>query len=304
MDKKNKKIVLGRGLHALIPQKIIQSNGPLMNKTAVVELDLEKIKPNQNQPRVIFDQDKIEELSRSIKSSGLIQPILVRAYDDGYQIIAGERRYRAMKFLNEKKIPAIVKETSEEKSILMALVENLQREDLNPIEEGETYSRLIKDYQYTQESLAEEIGKSRSAVANAIRLLKLSSEIKKFLIDKSLSMGHVRCLLAEEDVNKQLFLAKEAVDKKLSVRELEELVYSKNAKEKGKQKENKTNETGEKPVNQDPDIRMLIEKLQNKYGCKINLQGRLDQGVIQFEYHSKVEFNRLFEILGGFEVAE
>ncbi|MBN2144739.1 MAG: ParB/RepB/Spo0J family partition protein [Candidatus Aureabacteria bacterium] len=289
-------------MDALIPHKTsshlsAKNKGEL--KTGVIELELNQIRPSSHQPRMKFEQEKLDELTQSIKARGIIQPILVRQDGNGYIIVAGERRYRAMKSLGEKTIPAIIMEASHEQSLIMALIENLQREDLNPVEEGEAYHRLIKEHSYTQEKIAEEVGKSRSAIANAIRLIKLPSEIKRYLIEQKLSMGHVRCLLAVEDPDKQLTLAMEAVENNLSVRELENQVYSKKKKENEDKKSSKFKpEKGE--LMTDPDMKVYHERLQHKYSCKVHFNGTFIKGSIYFDYNSKEELHRILELFGAY----
>lgn len=304
MEKLPKKSVLGKGLDALIPKKIIHhahtSHEDSANqKNQIHELDISKIKPNKGQPRIIFDNEKLEELCRSIKEHGVISPILVQPDGDGYRIVFGERRYRAVKQMNGKTIPAIITNTSEEKSHLIALIENIQRVDLNAIEEAEAYKKLMNDFDFTQEQLSEKVGKSRSAIANIIRLLNLPKEIQQFLIEKKLSMGHIRTLLAIESIEKQLTLAHKAVVENLSVRDLELIVYAKNTEtENSKNKtKNKAEVENKNNQNTDPHINRVVEKLQHFFSCKVDFIGSANKGKIQFEYHSQDELNRILELL-------
>lgn len=224
--KKTTKKVLGKGLGALISKRkniktknVSRETNEVLGK--VIELNLELILTDKEQPRVIFDQEKLEELALSIKNNGIIQPILVRPVKDKYKIIFGERRFRASKLLGLKTIPAMVENVKDEKAHVIALIENIQRESLNAIEEGEAYKKLIEEGHLTQEELSKRIGKSRSSIANMMRLLKLPNEVKELLIAKKLSMGHVRCLISIDVVDQQIAYAQKAVNEKLSVRDFE-----------------------------------------------------------------------------------
>lgn len=302
---KNTKKVLGKGLRALIPEKKINTKSlPVKNDdkdihSNIIEIDIEKIVPDKNQPRVIFEQEKMDELCHSIKNHGVIQPILVRALNDGsYKIIFGERRFRASKMLGKKTIPAMIKEADDQKSHMIALIENIQRENLNAIEEGEAYQKLLTDGHYTQEQLAEKVGKSRSAIANSMRLLKLPSKIQNFLIEKKLSMGHIRCLLSIESDEDQYKLALKAVENDLSVREFEKeislFLEEKNNKREKIKSNNKNKEL-------DPNLIHFIEKMQHKFSCKVVLNGNYDKGQINFEYHTKDDLHRILELFGVIE---
>jgi len=300
--KKVKKKALGRGLGALIAKKQIKNidvsreTSNVFNK--VIDLDLKSIKVDEMQPRVMFEKDKLEELSVSIKNNGVIQPILVRPDGDKYKIIFGERRYRACKFLKLKTIPAMVDNIKDAKAHVIALIENIQREGLNAIEEGTAYKRLIDEGHLTQDELAKKIGKSRSSVTNLMRLLKLPPDVKQMLIEKKLSMGHLRCLLALDIQDKQIVYANKAISENLSVRELEDIIYNigkelNQKKQKDKIKKIRNNDC----ISTNPDIRRFVEKIQSKFYCKVVLTGSENKGVLRFDYSSKDDLHRILELL-------
>ena len=229
---KNRKTGLGKGLDLLIPdidaeelsvkskkgdEKENSTGGPVL-------LKINDIEPNRNQPRKKFNEDALQELSESIKQFGVIQPLVVQKRDDYYEIIAGERRWRASKLAGIKEVPVIIKDYSEQEIVEIALIENIQREDLNPIEEAQAYRRLIDEYDLKQDELAERISKSRTAITNSMRLLKLSDDVQQMLIEDMISSGHARALLSIEDKEQQYQLALKIMDEKLSVRETEKLV--------------------------------------------------------------------------------
>lgn len=297
-----KKNVLGKGLNALIPQKVSAPPPPETEEGVsagqIREIEISKIQPNKAQPRVIFEQDKLEELCRSIKELGVIQPILLKPEGEGYSIVFGERRFRAVKMLGLSTIPAIIQETSEEHSHLIALIENIQRENLNAIEEADAYSRLMSEFKMTQEEVAAKVGKSRSAVGNLVRLLNLPSEIQHLLIEKKLSMGHIRTLLAVENPDQQLSLAYKAVEEGWSVRELEKKVYSPEERKEAPAKTPGPSKNTSHHLSVDPQMNHLLEKFQHRFLCKVDLQGSLDKGKLVIEYHSGSDLQRIVEILG------
>ena len=223
---------LGKGLDLLIPVEPAEKE-----EKDVVVLKTSMLEPNKEQPRKSFDSEKIDELAQSIKQYGIIQPIIVCKKDDYYQIIAGERRWRAAKKAGVKEVPVVVKEYSDREIAEISLIENIQREDLNPIEEALSYKQLIDDYHLTQEELAQRVSKSRTVITNAMRLLKLHKDVQKMLVDGRLSAGHARAILALEDPKQQLKIANEVVEKNLSVRQTEDLVKELNeAKPSAKKK--------------------------------------------------------------------
>jgi len=271
---------LGRGLSALIPDAD--------EEDGVREVELGLIKPNPYQPRTEFDDQKLEELARSIEEHGVIQPIIVRKKDDGYELVAGERRWRAAKKAGIRKIPAIVKEYSDGQMLEIALLENLQREDLNPIEEATAYKQLIEDLGITQEALSKRIGKSRSVIANSIRLLNLPEEIQELLAKGKITTGHARALLSLDDEKEQKQMAQKILEKDLTVREIERLV--KKPKKQNKRKE-ETN----------PLITHLEDRLKQFFGTKVKVRSGKNKGKIEIEYYSEEDLERILELVMGRE---
>jgi ParB family chromosome partitioning protein len=283
---------LGRGLTNLIPQDSEEKG----SDNEVVLVDSNAIRPNPFQPRREFDQKELEGLAGSIKTQGLLQAIILRRKVDGYEIISGERRFRALMLLGEDKIPSIIKpKVTDGEMIEMALVENIQREDLNDIEQAGAYFRLLSECGLSHEELSTRVGKSRSAITNTLRLLKLPEEIQQMVIRGDISMGHARALLAIDDSRSQKELCQRIVAQKLSVREVEEAVQhgkEKKPHEKGGGVKKKT--LGGK----DPDHRALVEKLQYKFGTKISfIDLRNDKGKIEIHYYNKDDLNRIIELL-------
>lgn len=270
------KTALGKGLNALIPEK----------GEEVLYLDVDRIMPGKQQPRRVFHEESLKELAASIKEKGVLQPIIVSRTGDGaFNLIAGERRWRASVLAGLKKIPALIKNVASKDSLEIALIENIQREDLNPIETAEAFNRLVKDFDLTQEDLAVRVGKERATVANYLRLLKLPDEIKTMLYNGSLSMGHARALLAVEGRTRQIEAARKIIKSSLSVRETE--LLAKNI--------SKPPRSGDK---KDPQIASLEEKLIKHLGTKVRISHKGKKGgKIEIEYYSLDEFDRLLEIL-------
>lgn len=279
------KKALGKGLGALISEAKSSSE----EKEGVLELGINEIEPNNNQPRRSFDQNTLVQLSESIKEHGIIQPIIVKKDGDIYRIVAGERRWRAARLLGLKKIPAIVRDFSNKQVMEIALIENIQREDLNPIEEAEAYERLLKEHNMTQEEISNSIGKSRPAIANSLRLLTLSENIKNFLITGQITSGHARTLLSLESQEEQERICKEIIEKNLSVRETEKLVKSIKNNYNEKKAEKKQNYEFEKAE----------EDLQNILGTKVKIINKNKKGKILIEYYSNEELNRLIEFISS-----
>lgn len=239
MAGKSKKTGLSRGLESLIPQGIMEDIDKDNNNeksTGETIVKLSQIEPNRNQPRKNFNEDSLQELADSIKQFGIIQPLIVQKKDNYYEIIAGERRWRAARIAGVKEVPVIIKDFSEQEVMEIAIIENIQREDLNPIEEAQAYKRLLEEYNLKQDEVAERVSKSRAAVTNSMRLLKLSEKVQEMLIDEMISSGHARALLAIEDEEMQYNLAVKVMDEKLSVRETEKLVKSINNPKKATEK--------------------------------------------------------------------
>lgn len=290
---KEKKTGLGGGLDALFQTaERNQLDGGEMPENAVLELNINDIEPGDGQPRKAFDKEKIAQLADSIREHGVIQPIIVSKTGRVYKIIAGERRWRAARLAGLKKIPAIEKSVTNQQILEMALIENIQREDLNPIEEAEAYNRLISEYQMTQEKLAQVVSKSRSAIANTLRLLGLCEKVRGHVISGELSEGHARCLLAVRDEKQQEEAADTVIRKKLSVRETERLV--KNLSEKKERKEDKTESFSDEHA-------LAVNEIQNQLksalGTKVILQDRDGKGKIVIDYFSAEERERLIAYL-------
>lgn len=293
-----KKRGLGRGLSALIPDEPIEE---IVNQeddeNKIVNIDISLIKPNKNQPRKKFDNEALRELKHSIKKFGVIQPIIVRKIRDQYEIVAGERRWQASKDAGLKEIPCIVKEIEKVEATKLALIENIQREDLNPIEEAMAFNNLMKNYGYTQEEISDIIGKSRSYIANTIRLLKLNEKVAEYIVRGDLSSGHGRALLGIEDGKKQLEIAEKIKNEKLNVRDTEKLIKEinkdKNINKKKVVKKEKTN------INKDPFLIEIEENLMRTLGTKVTVSTGKDKGKIEIEYYGDEDLDRLLEIILG-----
>lgn len=252
---------------------------------------LTKVEPSREQPRKQFDADALQELAESIKQFGILQPLLVQKKEDYYEIIAGERRWRASKLAGLKEVPVIVKEFTEQEAVEISLIENIQREDLNPIEEAMAYKRLMEEFHLKQDAIAERVSKSRTAVTNSMRLLKLDDRVQQMLIDEMISTGHARALLALESKDAQAEAAVKVFDEKLSVRETERLV---------KELLNPVQKKEEKPKNQAEELvyKNLEEKIKQIIGSKVAINRRTDnKGKIEIEYYSQEELERIVELL-------
>lgn len=277
----NKKFALGKGLGALIPDEINEGNeGKLM-------ISLNKIKSNIDQPRKSFDNEKIAELAESIKNHGIIQPLILKENDGGYIIVAGERRWRAAKMVGLKEVPAIVMDLTEKQVLEISLIENIQRQDLNPIEEALAYKKLLSDFDLTQEELSKRIGKSRAAITNTIRLINLDSRVQQYVIDGIISEGHGRALLSLEDGELQYIYSQKVIDEKLSVRELEKLIRNISLK----------SERSEKKEELNPYYKDVRDRLQNYFGTKVNLSSKKNKGKIEIEYYSEEDLERILDII-------
>jgi ParB family chromosome partitioning protein len=283
--KKQRKIVLGKGLDALIPDI-----GAIESKPEdYFQCDISLIHPNRYQPRRRFSEDEMMELSRSIKEQGIIQPLLLRKDDSGYELIAGERRLRAAKLAGLSQVPVIIKDISDVKIIEMSIVENIQRENLNPMEEAVAYQRLISEFDFTQEQIAERVGKSRPAVANFLRLSQLPEHIKAGIMDGTLSMGHAKALLGAATSALQNEAWRAIVSKGLSVRETETLI--KRLKE-GKKKPKKP-----EPSSDEIYLSDLADELSRQLGTKVKIKRRGKKGKVEIEFYNNDDLNRLIEIL-------
>lgn len=309
-----KKSGLGRGLDALLPEKTVQSK-PKTVKTVKEEkkvavdtkkssqqetsngermMKISMIEPNREQPRKKFDEDALQELSESIKQYGILQPLLVSDKKDYYEIVAGERRWRAAKMAGLKEVPVVVKEFSTQEIVEISLIENIQREDLNPVEEAMAYKRLIDEFHLKQDEIAERVSKSRTAVTNSMRLLKLDSRVQQMMVDEMISAGHARAILAISDPEQQYNAAMKVFDEKLSVRETEKLVKS------------ILTPTKKKPVASNPTEDAIYESLEEKMkgitGTRVFIHRKKNnKGKIEIEYYSRDDLDRiidLFESIG------
>lgn len=289
---------LGKGLDSMIPQKVIHSKDNKVDvKTKKNEdnvsretlININQIEPNKSQPRRNFNEDTLHELADSIKIYGIIQPLILQKRDKYYEIIAGERRWRAAKVAGLKEVPAIIKDYSSQEIVEIALIENIQREDLNPIEEAIAFQKLINEYKLKQDEVAERVSKSRTAIANSMRLLKLDQRVQQMLIDDMISSGHARALITLEEGELQYQIATKIFDEKLSVRETEKLV--KKLLEPVKEEEQ----------NKGKDLSFIYQDIEEKIkeiiGSKVQVKQKSeDKGKIEIEYYSKDEFERIIEL--------
>ncbi|MDD6647922.1 MAG: ParB/RepB/Spo0J family partition protein [Firmicutes bacterium] len=250
-------------------------------------IDINDIKPNSNQPRKTFDEDKLNELAASIEEHGLIQPLVLRKAEKGYEIVAGERRWRAARKIGIREIPCIVRELTDEENMLLAIIENMQREDLNPIEEAEGIRQMIDTYGLTQEEVSKSVGKSRPYIANSLRLLRLPETVRKYVEDGSLSTGHAKAIAAVSDEKKQIELAEAAIRDGLSVRQLEKLA----------QQDKSGVKTRSRVKQKTADVKRVEEDLKNALGTKVTLNQKGKKGKIEIEFYSKDELERLIELL-------
>ena len=297
-----KKSGLGKGLDSLIPNKNVKSAKPSVKadekkaapKEEILEagpimVKINKVEPNRDQPRKDFDEDALMELADSIRQFGILQPLLVQKKKNYYEIIAGERRWRAAKLAGIKEVPIIVKDYTDQEIVEISLIENIQRENLNPIEEAMAFKRLLQEFQLKQDEVAERVSKSRTAVTNSMRLLKLSPRVQQMIIDDMISTGHARALLAIDDEEQQFILANKIFDEKLSVRETEKLVKAlKNPKKEVKK---------EKPEHTFI-YENIEEQIKNIMGTKVSVNQKANgKGKIEIEYYSEEELERIYDLL-------
>jgi len=285
---------LGRGLDALFadqapvynPAREEAAVAKSAEGNAVVYININDIKPNEGQPRKTFVEEKLNELAASIIEHGIIQPLVVRNHNGHYEIVAGERRWRAARKAELKEVPCIIREFSDEENMLVAIIENMQREDLNAIEEAEGLNQMIKTYGMTQQEVSKSVSKSRPYITNALRLLKLPEDIKAYVVEGKLTTGHARALLAVEDKEKQMHLCRKVIEEGLSVRKIEELAKKETAPKKKAAKKSKSADT----------IHVESE-LKHIFGTKVSIEKKGKKGTIQLEYYSTEELNRLIELL-------
>lgn len=289
-----KRTGLGKGLDSMIPPKVTQravkEDKNTVSKTGETILKINEVEPNKKQPRKFFNEEALQELSDSIKQHGIVQPLVVAKKDDYFEIIAGERRWRAAKLAGLKEVPVVIKDYSPQEIMEVALIENIQREDLNPVEEAKAYQNLIKEYNLKQEEVAERVSKSRSAITNSLRLLKLSDDVLTLLMEEEISSGHARALLGLEDSEKQLEIAEKIAKDHLSVREVEKLVKNINQPAK---------KTKKKELSNDFLYHDMEEKVKLKTGTKVRINRKSEnKGKIEIEYYSQDDLEK---ILGYFK---
>lgn len=280
--------VLGRGLSALLGEEVSNSN-----KEEYIEIDLDLIRPNSEQPRSRFSEENLEELAQSIRANGMVQPIIVRRQGTTFQIVAGERRWRASQRIGLKKVPAIIKDVADDKLLELALIENIQRQELNAIEEARAYKNLIETVGLTQEMIAERVGKNRTVVTTFLRLLKLPNDVQKLLEDERISAGHGRALLMAEDAEAQRRLAQKIIEMSLSVRETEKAV-------KRLGKENKPPEDKKQiKIKVDANVKTAETKLRRQLGTQVHIlpDGKGTGGKIEVEYYSESDLDRIYQLI-------
>ena len=282
---------LGKGLNAIIGADVVSE---VIDRPRAVEIPVDRLSPNPFQPRRSFTEEGLEQLADSIRHHGILQPIVVRPSGDGYQLIAGERRWRAAQIAGLQRIPAVVRELDDPGMVQVALIENLQREDLNPIEEASAYRRLMDEFNMTQEQLSSTIGRSRPAIANAVRLLNLPTEIQRAVEERKLSEGHARCLLAISDQEDQLKVAAQIIANGLNVRQAEELV-------RGTTRDVSRETIRKRTSEDDPDAVRLTQRLGERLGTRVKLSGSVRKGKLEIEYYSTEDLDRILEIILGSE---
>lgn len=289
-----KRKALGKGLKALIPVAEQPSGSDtLPPRGGLFECPVDRLVPNESQPRQAFDEEKLQELTESVRSHGVLQPLVVRALENGtFQIVAGERRWRAARLASFERVPVVVKDLSDAQSLEVALIENIQREDLNPLEEAEAYRQLLDEHGLTQEQLSKRVGRQRSTVANALRLLKLPDELQKLILNGSLMMGHARALVGLDSATAQLAIARKVVRDGMSVRACEEIVR----RQISRPEDGRANRRS-KSLN--PDERHLIEDLQHRFGTKVDLQPGKKGGKVVIHYYSNQDLDRIVQVLEG-----
>ena len=293
---------LGKGLDSLIPTNVMMesevkhstvstASSPEEEKDGTLMVKLSKVEPNREQSRKNFDEDSLQELAESLKQFGMLQPILVQNRGDYYEIIAGERRWRAAKIAGLKEVPVIVRKLTDQEIVEISLIENIQREDLNPIEEAQAYKRLLTEFHLKQDEVAERVSKSRTAVTNSMRLLKLCDEVQKMVVDDMISTGHARALISIEDPEEQYLIAQKIFDEKLSVREVEKLVKDLHKPPKPPKEENKTLQA----IYQE-----ISERLKQSLSTKVSVSAKQNgAGKIEIEFYNHEDLERLLERITG-----
>ncbi len=278
---------LGKGIDSMIPSGKVSANNK--EEKGITLIKINDIEPNREQPRKLFNEDRLNELAESIKQHGIVEPLIVVKKDDYYEIVAGERRWRAARIAGLKEVPVVVKNYTPEQVVEIALIENLQREDLNPIEEAKAYKQLIDDYKLKQDDIAEKVSKSRTTITNALRLLKLDERVQNMVIEECISSGHARALLAVEDKEEQYEIACKVFDQKMSVRETESMIKKLKKKEVVKEKE---------PLKNQEIYADFEEKLKQSMGTKVIINRKTNtKGKIEIEYYSEDELDRIIDII-------
>ncbi len=299
-----KKSGLGKGLDSLISKNV---NTEQLNKgltpeqdgsEPVIKVRISQVEPNREQPRQNFDEAGLSELADSIKQYGVIQPLIVRKKDNYYEIIAGERRWRAAKLAGIKEVPVIIRDFSEQQQMEMSLIENIQREDLNPIEEARAYQRLLTEFNLKQDEVAQRVSKSRTTVTNSLRLLRLCDEVQQMVIEGQLTGGHARCLVSVEDADLQRRLAAQIVDQRLSVRETEQLIRTLQSKTKEKTKKNPGSDSRMDAIYAD-----LADQMKQILGTKVEIRRKNENaGKIEIDYYSPDELDRILQMIRSIDV--
>ncbi len=291
-----KRKALGKGLRSLIPEAPPRTTRPVTiavpRAEGLVQVDIDQIHPNPRQPREHFDQELLQELARSLKNQGVLQPVVVRPRGDGeYELVAGERRWRAAQLAGILKLPAVVKEVSDNQLLELALIENLQRQELNPLETAGAYQMLVDDLDLSQQEVADRVGKQRSTITNALRLLNLPREVQELIRDGQLSAGHAKALAAVTNTKAQIDLARRFADEGVSVRQAEALVT--------RTRSSRSTSGPATPVERDPNVVAAEERLQQALGTRTRIvhQGNKGGGRVEIEFHSADELERLFDLL-------
>lgn len=288
----NKKHGLGKGLNALIPEEVgVSETNDEDRKNDIEKIPINLIRSNENQPRKNFENESLMSLAKSIEEHGIIQPIVLKSDGDIYTIVAGERRWRAAKIAGLKEIPAVIVNVSDRNLLEISLIENIQREDLNPIEQAKAFERLINDFELTQEELANRIGRSRASITNCLRLLNLDDRVQEYLIEGVISEGHGRALLGLEEKEEQYQVTQKIIDEDFNVRQTEKIVKNfKNDNISSKKIENKK-------IAANPYHKEIENKLENIFGTKVSISNKKNKGKIQIEYYSEEDLERIVEML-------
>lgn len=293
-DKQRK--ALGKGLSALLPNRTAPTTAaaPVAAPAHPTSLPIDAIQPNPMQPRTIFQSERLEELAASIRANGIIQPLIVRSHGDQYQLVAGERRWRAAKLVGLADVPVVVQDVAEPQMLELALLENIQREDLNPIETAQAYDRLSRELGLSQEEIGRRTGKDRSSITNMIRLLRLPNEVQALVAAQRLSMGHARAILGLPDADQQIEIGEKAAAQGLSVRQIEALVQELTADRP------KSAGGSRKDKKQDPNVKAAVEELERALGTRVRIVELSEQrGRIEIEYYSQTELDRLYQRIVG-----